>query len=279
MRKNPYAWKTENITRENLIEDYLNLGSVNKIAIKYKVDPCTIARLLDLYQINYDSRKRNKIENIFQFENEVSFYLAGFIAADGNIFDNVLQIHLGLKDEDHLMLIRYLLGSDHKIIIRNNHKSEMNGKQFSSSTKGFNITSSIMIDDLLNQFNITPRKSLTLKFPSNLVNHPMIHHFIRGYFDGDGCFSIRNPNIKNKQKKINVSWDLLGTQNFIEHVKLILESNIDLPNNKITTSGNVRRLRYSSNKLSVSIGDWMYKDATIYLDRKYQRYLMAKSLL
>ena len=45
--------------------------------------------------------------------------------------------------------------------------------------------------NILNSYGCTPRKSLTLKFPDRDIfkSSDLIRHFIRGYFDGDGCFS------------------------------------------------------------------------------------------
>ena len=41
------------------------------------------------------------------------------------------------------------------------------------------------------ELGCTPQKSLTLKFPDESIfkSKDLIRHFIRGYFDGDGCFS------------------------------------------------------------------------------------------
>lgn len=43
----------------------------------------------------------------------------------------------------------------------------------------------------LNNYGCIPNKSLTLKFPDESIfkSKDLIRHFIRGYFDGDGCFS------------------------------------------------------------------------------------------
>lgn len=45
--------------------------------------------------------------------------------------------------------------------------------------------------EILNSYGCTPRKSLTLQFPEKEVfNSPnLVRHFIRGYWDGDGCIS------------------------------------------------------------------------------------------
>ncbi len=283
-RKNRYAYKTEHLTKEILQQEYEELKSVRKLASKHNIHHKTMSELLTKLNIEFAPKlKRNKNENIFQEESEKSFYLAGFIAADGNINHSKtnynLNIRLGLEDELHLIKLQKLLGSNSKLIEIKDHKSIINKRTIISSTKGFTVCSKTIYEDLQNNFLVTPNKSLTLKFPDHLSNHPMIHHFIRGYFDGDGSWSIRNPNLKNKQNKINIVFELLGTEHFTTNVNKVLHQNILLPNNKISKINNIYRLRYSGNRLSSLIGDWLYKDATIFLGRKYDRYLTSKSLI
>lgn len=281
-RKNRYAYKTEHLTKEILQKDYDELKSVRKVANKHNVHHKTMSVLLTKLKITFAPKLiRTKNENVFSQENEISFYLAGFIAADGNIHhkDNNYHLRIGLaeSDEKHLIKLKTLLESDASIRTYEND-SIIDGHRFKSTIKAFTICSKIIFQDLIKNFNITPNKSLTLKFPTKLSNHPMIHHFIRGYFDGDGCWSIRNPNKKNKQKKINIIFELLGTNHFIKNVNDILHSSLELPTNKIIKKKKIYSIRYSGNRLSVLIGNWLYQNATIFLERKHDKYLLAKKL-
>ena len=62
--------------------------------------------------------------------------------------------------------------------------------------------------NILNSYGCTPRKSLTLKFPDIKIfkSKDLIRHFIRGYFDGDGCISFSN---KDHTK---IFCNILGTE-------------------------------------------------------------------
>lgn len=282
MRKNPYAYKTENLTKEILQLDYYELKSLRKVAKKHNVHHKTMSEIFTKLEIEFAPKiTRTKNDNIFSEETEASFYLAGFIAADGNIHhsNSNYNLHFGLceKDEKHLKLLQKLLNSNSNIRTYENN-SYINNRNLKSTIKAFTVCSKQIYEDLQNKFLITPNKSLTLQFPEHLSDHPMIHHFIRGYFDGDGSWCIRNPNIKNKQKTINIIFELLGTKHFVTNVNNIMHTKLNLPNNKIEEKGNIFKIRYSSNHLSSIIGDWLYYNSTIYLDRKYQRYLYAKNL-
>ena len=67
----------------------------------------------------------------------------------------------------------------------------------------------------LSALGYTPAKSLTLQFPRVPSRH--IPHFVRGYFDGDGCVYFRRLKFADRRKK---RWILMamftsGSLNFL----------------------------------------------------------------
>ena len=111
-----------------------------------------------------------------------------------------------------------------------------------------------------------PKKSLILKFPSEQqVPKKLLRHFIRGYFDGDGWFT-------NTENCFQVG--LIGTESFIEGFLDSIE--IENKNNKIFDvhrENGAKRYVFSAYKDVLNFLNWIYKDSTIYLDRKYENYL------
>lgn len=111
-----------------------------------------------------------------------------------------------------------------------------------------------------------PKKSLILRFPTSYqVPCKWLKDFIRGYFDGDGS-------LWKSGRYIEVS--ILSSYYFLEGVKenvkefalaKIIPIHKELPfgGQRITVGG----------KKGIEFLDWIYKDATIYLDRKYNKYL------
>lgn len=73
----------------------------------------------------------------------------------------------------------------------------------------------------LTNYGCTTRKSLTLKFPNINIfkNKNLIRHFIRGYFDGDGCISYGN-----KEHTYPIV-SILGTKDFLDGIQKIYNSN------------------------------------------------------
>jgi hypothetical protein len=122
--------------------------------------------------------------SFFSKPNEINSYWAGFIAADGCIIDTDrskrLSINLSSKDKNHLVLLSNLLD-----VPLYTYKTKQH------DVSRLSLRSNKLCLDLENNFNITPRKSLTLKPPK--LSAKLQRSFISGYFDGDGSlYVIRN---------------------------------------------------------------------------------------
>ena len=109
-----------------------------------------------------------------------------------------------------------------------------------------------------------------MEFPEESIfsSKGLIRHFIRGYVDGDGTLGVyphskSNPNLE-------ASLLIVGTKPFLEGVQKYLGIDgflMQKPNcNELTY-----RLGYSTKKAE-KVAEFLYKDSTIYLDRKYNIY-------
>ena len=153
-------------------------------------------------------------------------YILGFLYADGDIEDvrkssRTQYITFGSKDKEILESIRFAMGSEHNINRRAHHKFiSPSGKIYECADfYRLRIGSKNMFADLL-ELGLTPRKSLTIKFPNNIPND-CFSHFIRGYFDGDGCITIKKGRGKYGQqilKGIAVIFTS-GSKEFLEGLK------------------------------------------------------------
>ena len=116
-----------------------------------------------------------------------------------------------------------------------------------------------------------PQKSLKLKFPDkNILPLNLYNHFIRGYIDGDGCIYI-NKNTKGN-KKLNLS--VLGTKEFLKHLLFIFnrtDKKLHLNSRDKTKVTNCYFIEFG-NKDSIRICDYLYNNAEIYLERKFEKY-------
>ncbi len=127
------------------------------------------------------------------------------------------------------------------------------------------ISSRKIINDI-KRFGVVARKSLIYSCPKEIINHKLFHHFMRGYFDGDGCVSLdSNTN--------NLHFQLLGTFDFLTACKEIFENKL-ISNNitQLVKRNNIYELNYGGNILTKRIYDYLYKDAKSYLQRKYDKF-------
>jgi hypothetical protein len=257
------------LTKKVLQDEYDQLGSISAIAKKYNIPNGSVKRLIHKFRVEVDSPggkcKYTVNENIFSDDSEKSFYIAGFIAADGGIRGNCgLIFGLAQKDKDHLVKIRELMDFTGPIrdysYIRSD--SKLNDDKQNNTSRMCIYCSEKLVSDLYSNFNVTPQKTFTYKFPNKIINHDFVKHFIRGYFDGDGCFYF-------SKRDQSVSFELLGTRSFLESVKYILERECQFASKIIVRPiKNIFRLRYRSKIIVFKIVNWLYGDSTIFLKRK-----------
>src|SRR3990167_1329623 len=77
---------SEILIKQNLIQDYAELKNMNAIAKKYGVSNVTIKTYLVKYGIQHKRQVMyNCDHDLFSRDNEYSFYIAGLLAADGNL--------------------------------------------------------------------------------------------------------------------------------------------------------------------------------------------------
>lgn len=197
-----------------------------------------------------------------------SFYWAGFIAADGCVSmqknktkASILAICLSAKDKAHL--------EKFKTSIKFTGNVKTYNRALANPASYITIHSA-KICESLERFNILPRKTLTYKFPEWLKAHPLVGHFMRGYFDGDGSFYLyRNSDSTMDSLAMNV----VGTNSFLISYKEVLLNNIlelKLKNN-IYAVGKVSLLGCKGNRKVAKIRDFLYTNSMndIRLDRKF----------
>jgi hypothetical protein len=265
------------ITKELLQKEYAELQSFSKVAEKLGVSKETIRFYIRKFALDYNKLVLYDVDhNFFQQETEQSFYLAGFIAADGCVKERsgasrVLSIGLAMRDKEFLQQIKKTLKAENPItdrIVKNSNDNPNYNDTWSSS---ITITSKQIFDDLA-KFNIVPRKSLIYTFPEWVINHPLVHHFMRGYFDGDGSFYI--PKLVNydgcNRTVMQVFFALRGTPKFLTVYRSILEENdlVKKRNTDIRMSSGQGILGYGGNGVLTKICKFLYKDATLFLPRK-----------
>lgn len=121
----------------------------------------------------------------------------------------------------------------------------------------------------LENLGVVRNKSLELKFPN--IDKNLYSHYLRGYFDGDGSVYqyIKNEN----NKKITLTFT--STEQFCKRLKEIVENQLGIYCGIYDASchNGITKVASLSGISAVKLLNWMYKDADLYLQRKYDRYI------
>lgn len=177
-----------------------------------------------------------------------------------------MTIHLQEKDKHILLDFKNELKYTGKLYYINRQK-EKDAKRVNRSNQYRLQVKSRRLSTALEKIGCVPRKSLILKFPSTkIVPKNLQHHFIRGYFDGDGCISIPTK----EPWKVAVS--LCGSYSFIEVLKYILSKKCGVALVKTATRGKIYVITYGGRINVKSIQKYMYKDCKYFLKRKYNKF-------
>lgn len=194
-------------------------------------------------------------EKFFEkIDTEEKAYLLGLLIADGSIIQPKPETRtpawsITLHDNDRYLLerIKEMLGLGKQICHTRNESI-------------LSVTSRKMVDDL-SKYGVVPRKSFITYLPQGLPQN-LYRHLIRGIFDGDGCIS-------------NGICTFYGTTKLLLGIQKVLSEDIDLPHHRITireTNG-ANSFGFGSKKDVEKFFHYMYDNATIFLKRKYEKFL------
>ena len=211
-------------------------------------------------------RKYSINSNFFKKWSPEMAYTAGFIAADGNICHsgNAFALQIASDNLDIMEKIRIAMsygGPVHK-------KLRFNGKVSYS----LRICDQTIFTDL-DKLGITERKSLTL---SPKVQKSFIVDFLRGFFDGDGTVYIRNHKYPSKLAVIFYTASFpMAEFIYIKMQKLLGNLYNGNVQKRLTKGGTPYYSISLGHKASIKIYSIFYTNATIYMDRKFKKFLQG----
>jgi intein/homing endonuclease len=246
------------------MEDYINKHlSLSKLAEIYKISRYKLTKLLNkngikirnhnIVDVNY------KVDNCYfdKINTESKAYWLGFIYADGciNTSGNSLRFSIELADYDfnHLKKFRKAIKSNHPITERQNSKR---------NTCNISINSRNIVNKLIDIGCVTNKTYNGFIDPNILKTTEMKIAFIRGYLDGNGYI--------DKGDKYRIVFTL-------QSEKLVEDLNIMIRELKIHTriqkDQEYFRIHIERKNDFYQLLNLIYKNASIYLDRKYEIFL------
>ena len=206
-------------------------------------------------------RKYNIDETFFDIiDTEEKAYFLGFLYADGYNNTDRNSVALSLKEDD-----KDILEKLNNLLQPKKPLQYVKIKTTNSSNQYRLVIANKHISQKLVELGCDKAKTYSLMFPSEKqVPRHLIRHFVRGYFDGDGCVSNR-------------VFSMVGTECFLISVQKIMIDKLGLTKTKFdkrhkNRENNITSIRYCGSGNIRKIMEWFYADATIYLGRKYDKF-------
>ena len=252
--------------KQKICKEYLEGKSTYELGMVYNCHNSTISEVL--IKNNIPRRDGNfKSPYVFDehwFDNLDSsdkYYVLGLIYADGcNLVDrNKIVITLKQSDVGLLEKINKLLKSNRPIVFSKTPQNYENSAVLS-------FTSAYFCKKVEN-LGVIPRKSNYVRFP-NFIPEEFLSHFIRGYYDGDGGISI----YKNKNNTYRAKISITSNPMFCEDIREIIENRLEFKVFITHYSEHCAQCRFGSVESASKFLNWIYKDADLFLERKYKLY-------
>lgn len=249
--------------KETLKTLYEKHKNVRKVAELLNVNHKTISAWMKKHEIetlgSQGARTNNLNHDFFEsIDSEQKAYWLGFIMADGCVYKGSdkyslrLQINLKGSDVHHLEKFQKAINSSYKIqekIVK------------TSNVCLLKVNSTKMCQDLMS-LNVTPRKSLVSLMPD--IPSELMKHYIRGYFDGDGCLDIAKGNLR--ARIAGGSEMLRSIQESLTEASIFSALYLPTGNKKISN------LEITRKDDALKFAEWIYKDSKEFLERKKDIY-------
>ena len=257
--------------QSNIVFDYLSGTSNKHLCEKYDLHRSTIQSILikngvKLRKQNETARKHQIIdENYFNEINcEDKAYFLGILYADGSINKNGFEITL---TENDLNVLEKLS----TIIYGKINLSYIKAKPYHNDTKHMckplyrlTVVSNTMKNDLIKN-GCVQAKTYKIRMP-NLSSSELYRCFIRGYFDGDGCFSLSTRNKNNSI--IYITSNIV----FCNELNNFICNNLDISVKSFVRYGDIGGLRITKTSDTIKFMNWIYENSNIHMDRKFNKY-------
>ncbi|MFE7817861.1 hypothetical protein ACFU1R_06610 [Priestia megaterium] len=228
--------------------------STAALAEVYGTTGNTIASILK--ENGIDVRPRGQVPvldnpNFFhEIDNEAKAYFLGFIIADGGVTDTrgvyrTLSIMLKKDDKYILDALAQCLGVEPERV------------KISSRNECYLKVNSLSLVADLAKYGVVPRKTYSSYLPS--ISKDLMPHLIRGIFDGDGSVFHSAGYLKVAQ---------YGSHKICDDIQKFLTETIGTEPRTVYDKTNHSFIQYWKKEDVEKIYNYMYSNATIYLERK-----------
>ena len=259
-------------TLDQIIKLNLEGLSLKEIADHYNTCYQNVQSLLKKFNeklpISWPKNKEVVHDFFDNIDSEIKAYLFGFFLADGCVY-NSCRIGICLSDIDE-----YIIDLYKDYIYPTGLKKRLHNKTGAVNRKPQVMIriNSFRIVDALAKYGVGPRKTYAdIQIPN--IDESLVHHVIRGYFDGDGCICIRLTGKDKGHAAISIC---NGSDSILKSINSFIPEGIKT---SILYPKNCATLNIRSQNHIIEFGKYMYKDANFYLQRKKDKFDLVRTTL
>ena len=246
----------------DIIDKYRRGYTTKDLEQDYPASERTFAELLKDQGILRPSGCPSRTEqSLFsKVDNEYTAYTLGLITADGNI-DKGYSVAIDLTYGDKKLLeqinSKLLNNTGHIFQYGENTKTHRNSPMVRLRFNGKQICNNLA------QYGVVPKKSYLLQH-LQYFEEPLMHHYLRGLFDGDGVVS------KGNQRYLRIGF-CNHNRTVVEDYYNYLVSYLGLNRTALFNTGSCWQCSWASKANVKAFYSYIYDNASIFLERKKEK--------
>ncbi len=269
-----------NLDEQEVCKLYLEGKTLSKLRIIFKSSLKTLKNILSKNNIkikdSIDSRTKYKINDNFlnnpETWTEKQSYFMGWLSSDGTFTLNKgVRIYLQETDKRILEILKNIIDYGGNLLYERRDKvNDIITGNFKNRW-GLAFSNRNIAKDL-SKLGITNNKTHNLEFP-NYLNKDLFCHYLRAYYEGDGCFCI------SKENKISIS--LIATEQFLLELQKFLKTTLGINSfmKKSKCIDSVKVLRFGGYLNALIFFNFIYNDAHFVLKRKFRKFLKLVNMM
>ena len=218
-------------------------------------------------------------ENYFDtIDTEEKAYVLGFLCADGCNYEKEGRVKIDLQIDDLAIIekIQKCLGHDGNIKFYEQPNKIFDGKEYPAKTQARLVINNRHLSEQLADKGCIAHKSKYFKFPNeNQLPEYLYNHFIRGYLDGNGSivYWIDTPRTGHKKFSVSITSTIDSAKFLQKYIGDNFNCKPDVRSRFKDRDNNNASVSLCGNRVIERFLNWIYKDSTIHLERKHNKYL------
>lgn len=230
---------------------YKSENSISKIFKNNGLEVRTKAGIVDTLNHNYFEK----------IDSEKKAYILGLLLADGNITireksQAAIRIELKKDDLQTLELIKMEFNTQNSIApSRDCYRIAVHSDKMSKD---------------LSRYSIFPNKTGKKFLPIDKIEERYRSHFIRGFFDGNGWVTNTFHTLRGIKYPSTAIGFADGEQILLQ-LREFMENKLQLTHVSVHVRDGYSMLIYSSKRDVEKLKKFLYREATVYMQRKYDK--------